>query len=109
MRASLPLLPYGRVLTLTDSRRTFQRLADASCEGCDGMAASTADGWVLGWFDGNPATLVHECVHVALWLLADVGIDPQAERGEPMAYLVDSMFTRCLAAGQNRAGRPRKG
>lgn len=106
MRASLPLVPYGRVLTLTDSRKTFQRLAGLSCAGCDGMSASTEDGWVVGWFDGLPATLVHELVHVALWLLDDVGIDPRDSAGEPMAYLVDSTFTRCLAAAQNRSGRP---
>lgn len=97
MRASLPLAPYAATLTLTDSRRTFLRASGASAEGAVGMVAPVDGGWVLGWFDGDPLTLVHEATHVALFVMEHVGIDPCAAQGEPMAYLVEDIVRRCMA------------
>jgi len=95
-KATVPLAPYGATLTLTDSRETFQKLSGASCEGCDGMAASVCGGYVIGWFDGELNTLVHECTHVSLFLMEHVGMDVHAAGGEPMAYLMGWMVEEAL-------------
>lgn len=47
---------------------------------------------MIGVFDGDPQTLVHECIHVGLNVFERCNIDPSAESGEPFAYLVDCLF-----------------
>lgn len=97
MLARLPLDPYACTLTLCDSRRTFKRLTGVDPSGAVGMCCTADGGWVLGWFDGEPLTLVHEATHVALFVLEHVGIDPFTSQGEPMAYLVEDITRRCMA------------
>lgn len=97
MLARLPLDPYASTLTLVDSRRTFKRLTGHDATDSVGMVGTVDGGWVLGWFDGEPLTLVHEATHVALFVLEHVGIDPFASQGEPMAYLVEDIVRRCSA------------
>lgn len=97
MLARLPLDPYACTLTLVDSRRTYRRLTGADSTGAVGCVDEVESGWVLGWFDDEPLTLVHEATHVALYVLKHVGIDPFASEGEPMAYLVEDIVRRCMA------------
>lgn len=95
-KAVVPLAPYPATLTLTDSRRTFQKLSGTSSKGCDGMTAVVDGGYVIGWFDGNTATLVHEATHVSLFLMEHCVIDPCATDGEPMAYLMGHIVQEAL-------------
>lgn len=48
----------------------------------------------LGWYDRSAATLVHECVHLALFILQRAGVRPTSSGGEPLAYLTDWLFTK---------------
>lgn len=52
------------------------------------------------WDNGvnDLGTLSHECVHGALHTLLDRGVNVDEENHEPLAYLQDSLFRRCLAA-----------
>lgn len=104
MRATLPLTPYPVVLTLTDSRETFQRRSGVSGEGKAGMVYAGPRGWVLGWFDGDAYTLIHEATHVALFLAEHVGIEPFSSSGEPLAYLVEDIVRRCMKAAGREDG-----
>ena len=47
---------------------------------------------MVGVFDGDPQTLVHECIHAGLVVFESRHIDPTAESGEPFAYFVDCLF-----------------
>lgn len=66
------------------------------------MVASVDGGWVLGWFDRDPYTLVHEATHVALLVAEHVGIAPFDSAGEPVAYLVEDVVRRCMARQRPR-------
>jgi hypothetical protein len=60
---------------------------------CAGFTAYGEDGTVVvAVLDGTRATLVHECTHAVLHVLGRVGIDPTQAAGEPMAYLLESMY-----------------
>ena len=48
---------------------------------------------LLGWFDGNLSTLVHEAAHLVFDICADVGIDIQVGKAnETYCYLLDWMI-----------------
>jgi hypothetical protein len=47
---------------------------------------------VIGWFDGEIATLVHECVHAAMAVLDDKGVPISRENDEALAYTIDYLF-----------------
>jgi hypothetical protein len=51
--------------------------------------------YYVGIFDGKLSTMVHEITHLALFVLASVGIDPQSSHGEAMCYLVGFLFDTC--------------
>jgi hypothetical protein len=51
---------------------------------------------VVGWFDGQIATLVHECLHVTTALLEDRGVPITRENDETMAYTLDCVFRKLL-------------
>lgn len=44
--------------------------------------------YLLGWYNDQQSTLAHECVHAAIFLFNQVGMDPSDSNGEAMAYLV---------------------
>ena len=47
---------------------------------------------MVGVFDNDPQTLVHECIHASLFVFDRVNIDPTAESGEPFAYFTDCLY-----------------
>lgn len=51
---------------------------------------------VVGWFDGQLATLVHECLHATTALLEDRGVPISRENDEVMAYTLDCLFSSLL-------------
>jgi hypothetical protein len=53
--------------------------------------------YLIGIFNGDIATLVHECAHVTFYTCRDVGvsIDPD-EANETYCYLLDRMFSHFL-------------
>lgn len=98
MQARVAIRPYGVTLVLTDNRKAFQRLSGASDDGSCGMCVGTGDGYVIGVFDGELSTLVHELTHLILMVAEHNGIDPFSSRGEPLAYLMDDLFTEATRA-----------
>jgi hypothetical protein len=103
--------PYGIkvrfAFTERMARYLFRRFKAEWIDGCAGLTAWADDGSIiLVVLDGKRATLVHECTHAALFVLEHVGIDPFASNGEPMAYLLDSMYTAC-ENGLQRDGKGR--
>lgn len=50
--------------------------------------------YLLGWFDEKISTLIHECVHIALFALEERNINPHTDDGEVMAHLTDRIFDR---------------
>jgi len=88
--------PYSEPVTFTDDPAQFARLTGTPI--CDTAAGLT--GWhkkyglVVGVFDGDARTLVHELVHCVLYILDMKGIKPYdiESKGEPMAYLTDYLY-----------------
>lgn len=93
----------GRVIAYRDRRR--YQSAVRACYGpededmatCRGMCfpAQNEAGarlYVVGWFDGELPTLVHECGHLAVFVLGHAGIDPKDSAGEPLCYVLDYVF-----------------
>ena len=88
--------PYGRrvrlVTTEEDLARACKRAGRDTPIGLAGCVFWSGSGLVLAVLDGQRCTLVHECVHAALFILQFVGIDPTESNGEAMAYLTDHMY-----------------
>lgn len=89
--------PYGIRVVFTDSRKEYDRLTDnatGSTEGSSGSCGtSKITGYVIGVFDKELSTLVHECTHCSMWMLMNAGINVTDSDGEVMAYLNDWLFT----------------
>lgn len=94
--------PYGMRIVFTDTVKEFHALRyhnDYSVRDLHGaFDAGKAVDCVVGVFDGNLMTLVHEAVHAASAILKDCEIDPQSNNAEPRAYLVDHL----VAVGAKR-------
>ena len=53
--------------------------------------------YLLGVFNGEVATLVHECAHIAFYVCRDTGVTVDTEgANETYCYLLDRMFTEFL-------------
>lgn len=49
--------------------------------------------YLIGVFDGNISTLVHECAHATFYCCSDIGITTRpGEANETYCYLLDRMF-----------------
>lgn len=42
--------------------------------------------------DVKLSVLIHECVHLGMFILTDRGVDVQVSNDEPLAYLVEYLF-----------------
>ncbi|MGR3495237.1 hypothetical protein [Citreimonas sp.] len=82
------------------------------CDGAaDGKAACVRDPEGVDWHvmlicDGAPEkTIVHECVHVADWIMDSAGVPCNAENTEIRAYLVAHIYQQVSKANceRNRA------
>lgn len=53
--------------------------------------------YLIGVFDNQISTLVHECAHVCFYVCADVGVTTNPEdSNETYCYLLDRMVSRFL-------------
>lgn len=92
---------YKSRLKFADVVRSTDGPDDPDIATCRGMCYPTQNDigsrlYVVGWFDGDIQTLVHESCHLALMVLNHAGIDPRDSDGEAMCYLIDSMFAGLL-------------
>jgi len=49
---------------------------------------------LIGWFDNNPATLAHECLHASYHLLDNAGIKHSRKNHEVLAYCLSDMMNK---------------
>lgn len=94
---------YGGTMWLVQDDKTWQRcIAYLGCE-TRGAARGKAFAaqhkqtgelvYLIGVFDGGLSTLVHECAHLAFWILRDVGIKLQGGKtNESYCYLIQTLF-----------------
>jgi hypothetical protein len=85
--------PYGVSVYLITNEVEWNKKNNTSVEGCSGLTVWTDKGIMIYVGDHSLSTMVHECTHAVLYILEYVGIEPLSSNGEPMAYLMDSMFT----------------
>jgi len=52
----------------------------------------TNGSFVIGIFEDEDTHILHECVHIALWLLKIRDIDPSDSLGELLAYLTEYLY-----------------
>lgn len=72
-------------------------------DGFSGWAAPYDNHYIIAlaqWSNSidDLGTLSHECNHAAMQLLFNCGVPVNEENQEPLAYLQDSIFRRCLTA-----------
>lgn len=99
---------FGDVITFCDDRDAWnahraQLNPDSEpltpCAGATSRMEYPASGvaeLVLGVFDGQPATLVHEATHAALFILQRHGMSPESDSGEAMAMLVEAIYSQIM-------------
>lgn len=96
-KKTITVQPYGVVVVFTDSRKEYERLTGnepGHTEGSSGnCGTSKLTGYVIGVYDKELSTLVHECTHCSMWMLMNSGINVTDSDGEVMAYLNDYIFT----------------
>ena len=86
-----------------------RRVKDEADVGHPEGVTCTLDGshdLLVGVFDGKVQTLVHECVHAAMYVFDRCEIDPRTETAEPFAYFVDALFA--LMANHMQPAAPAK-
>ena len=92
----------GRVIAYRDRAKHAEAVMacggakddDETCRGVCFPAENDAGHrlYVLGWFDGEPPTLVHECGHIAMFIVNHAGMDPRDSSGEAYCYILDFVF-----------------
>lgn len=92
---------YGVVVTICRTKVGWSGYAPENpATGLAGACMGLSPGhYLIGWFDGRLSTLVHECVHAALFILRHVGMNPADSQGEAMAYLTEYLFQQARTTG----------
>jgi len=106
----LELAPYGMYLHLYNDREKYRQAINALKGARNAVTqerASRADGmcfhhpqghiWV-GVFKKDPSVLIHELSHAVDMITDHVGLPHGTDNGEPRAYLLDYMFSKCSKA-----------
>jgi len=52
--------------------------------------------YVMGWFDREASTLVHECGHLAFFVTESAGMDARDSCGEAFCYILDHVFSQAM-------------
>ena len=93
----------GRVFmfkTETAMKKALDYLhADYACENLGGCCVQidVPGGsviYLVGWFTGDFSTLVHECGHLAMYVMSRAGIDVRNDGGEAYCYLLGDIVDR---------------
>ena len=62
------------------------------------MQLKASDGaalYLVGWYTKDFSTLVHECGHLAMYILERAGIDARHDSGEAYCYLIEELVRQC--------------
>lgn len=97
------MAPYPVVVHAAFGKQDADRLAEkhgvSNTESAAGWTTHNDTGTILlAVLDGRLSTLVHECIHAALFCLEHVGIRPTDSRGEVLTYLTESLFHQLASA-----------
>lgn len=97
---------YGETVKLFSDRKEFTKACEkvpeaerTAVEECRGMVQpiTASDGsiiYLVGVFDKDPITLVHECAHVAIFIAEHIGWDINVDTSEPFCYLLEELVKR---------------
>lgn len=106
MLINIPI--YGGKIILVKDRKQFHRLAhkynrecerDDYCYGrCLELSRRGVTHYLVGVFNGEQRTLVHELAHATMWTLDRVGINPTDSNGETYCYLLAQLFAEATRA-----------
>jgi hypothetical protein len=50
--------------------------------------------YLVGWFDTDADTLVHEATHLCLAAFTTIDVDPRDSGGEPFCYFLESVLRK---------------
>lgn len=93
--------PYGVKVLYALTEKALAKLAeeywfDPSPDSA-GICFNRGTTMVIRVRDDHPSTLMHECCHASLAIMAHVGINPCEANGEPMCYLLEHMWQFFMA------------
>lgn len=98
---------YGGVLRVVTSREEFLKETEDDDEDlemnvadCAGLTAVSHGGkypiYLVGIFDHNLATVVHEMGHVSIFIAEHCGFRINEETSECFCYLIETLVEMCL-------------
>jgi len=95
--------PYPADIWFTEDLQAFNRKRTAVTGlqpvedvfyGCVSVSENRGS-MVIGVFDGNGSTLVHESAHAAINVFTHIGMDVNEQTTEAFAYLQESIYRQC--------------
>lgn len=94
--------PYNYNLFFTCSKKRFYRERTRITGSQDkpdviGMFSYDSGNAVIGVFDNDKATLVHELAHAVIDIMVYVGMPINIDTTEAFAYLQDKLYQECVA------------
>lgn len=100
----LDVRPYYADIWFTNSKSLYLRkrseigvTPDPWLDGAGGMTTYYENGWqqVVGIFNRDKETLVHELSHAVINLFNGVGMPINQDTSEAFCYLIGDLFTQC--------------
>lgn len=93
MRKRFVIDPYGFAVVFVTTAKEWDQVSDSNlipARGC--VSKSPIEGtYVCAVLDRTLSTLIHECVHLACWILKDAKINPMSSGQETLCYLVEQL------------------
>ncbi|QHJ84919.1 MAG: hypothetical protein [Bacteriophage sp.] len=111
---NIPLFDFGKIYLVTTHEDWIKLCASFGCDddvtSCDNAAGASlqitnndSEAFLIGVFDGDLSTLVHEAAHTTFKILAAVNVSTDAnEKNETFCYMIDTIFAKFLQYVQNR-------
>ena len=104
-RRRFPVPIYGGMIYLFDTQEAFfqaasflkgePELSEGRYNGNATHFVNSVTGesiYLIGWYNNQLSTLVHEITHVGIFIMTHVGINPVSDGGEAMSYLNGYLF-----------------
>jgi hypothetical protein len=105
--SKIPIPLFGGVLYICRDRKTFERTykhihgedypentEDAAGLACEEVHSNEEVVYLLGVFDNNSSTILHEVVHTSVFILKRASINPTDDKVETLAYLIEFLYAK---------------
>lgn len=110
------LEPYPYKLILVTDRTLWQCVRKKvspkdqpyDTESAHGVTHAGNGTFVVGVFNGELSTLLHELAHVMVYVFTEIGAPINQDTSEPFAYLLHTTFMACRNALNDQASRQRQ-